>query len=365
MLESLKRSPIKIGIILVVLILLNAGGWYLYLIWDEPFNESLNLPTLTEIAVIPSSTAEPTKATPYLEEGDTPTATPEITLTPTIVPVCGAPPSMTVLIAGIAAEGYLFGLADSVRIAHFDFQRQQITLLALPRDLWVDINGTTNASITKGKLNQAYFYGTEGMGYYNGPGYGSGLLAETLQDNFGLRVDRYVAVNLYAFREIVDAIGGIDVYLPEDINTKWFDEPKLFLKAGQHHLTGKQAEKVVRARIVIGDLGRIRNQTLILKAVAVKMLTVNGVKQLPDLVNRLSTYVLTDFSPSDISMLTCLAAKIDPQKDIVYQSIPDDLLLGEWVLDEYQGYQVYALTYDKEVITKLLADFQAGTWPEQ
>ncbi len=95
------------------------------------------------------------------------------------------------------------------------------------------------------------------------------------------------------------------------------------------------------------------------------MLTVNGVKQLPDLVNRLSTYVLTDFSPSDISMLTCLTAKIDPQKDIVYQSIPDDLLLGEWVLDEYQGYQVYALTYDKEVIFKLLADFQAGIRPEK
>jgi len=363
MLESLKQSPIKIGIILVILILLNTGGWYLYLTWDEPFNESLNLPTPTEIPATPSPSAESTGEISALE--DTPTVTPEITLTPTIVPVCGAPPSMTVLISGVAAEGYLFGLADSVRIAHFDFQREQITLLALPRDLWVDINGTSNASIIKGKLNQAYFYGTEGMGYYDGPGYGSGLLAQTLQDNFGLRVDRYVAVNLFAFREIVDAIGGIDVYLPEDINTKWFGEPKLFLKAGQHHLTGKDAEKIVRSRIVIGDLGRIRNQTIILKAVAVQMLTVNGVKQLPDLVNRLSTYVLTDFSPSDISMLTCLAAKIDPKKDIVYQSIPDDLLQGEWVLDEYQEDLVYALTYDKEVIIEMLADFQAGIRPEQ
>ena len=364
MLESLRRSPITIGIILVVLILLNIGGWYLYLTWDESFGESLNLPTPTEIAVTPSPTAEPKTGTPELEEADTPTVTPEITLTPTIVPVCGAPPSLTVLISGVASEGYLFGLADSIRIAHFDFQRQQITLLALPRDLWVDINGTSNASITKGKLNQAYFYGTEGMGYYDGPGDGSGLLAQTLQENFGLRVDRYIAVNLYAFREIVDAIGGINVYLPEDVNVKWFGEPKLFLKAGQHHLTGKEAEKVVRARIEIGDLGRIRNQTVILKAVAVKMLTVNGIKQLPDLANRLSTYVLTDFSPSDITMITCLVAMIDPKEDIIYRSIPEDLLLGAWVLDEYQGYQVYALTYDKEVITELLAAFQAGLWTE-
>jgi hypothetical protein len=59
-------------------------------------------------------------------------------------------------------------------------------------------------------------------------------------------------------------------------------------------------------------------------------------------------------------MLTCLAAMIDPQEDIVYQSIPEDLLVGAWVLDESQDFQVYALTYDKEIISELLADFQAG-----
>lgn len=365
MLESLQRSPIKIGIILLVLIVLNVGGWYLYFNWEEPLGESLDLPTPTVVAVMASPTADLTKETPELGEGDSLTVTQEPTLTPTIEPVCGASPYLTVLISGVASEGYLFGLADSIRVVRFDFQRQQITVLAVPRDLWVDINGTAQSEVTEGKLNQAYFYGTEGMGYFNGPGYGSGLLAITLQENFGLRVDRYVAVNLYAFREMVDAIGGIDVYFPEDINTKWFGEPKLYLKAGSHHLTGKQAEKVVRARIGIGDFGRIRNQTLVLKAIAVKMLTANGVKQLPDLVNRLSTYIQTDFSPSDISKMICLVAMIDPQEDIIYQPIPEDLLVGEWVMDEYQGYQVYALTYDKEVITELLANFQAGVWPEQ
>ncbi len=217
-----------------------------------------------------------------------------------------------------------------------------------------------------GKLNQAYFYGTEGMDLFNGPGYGSGMLAAVIQENLGLRVDRYVAVNHYGFREIIDAIGGVDVYFPVDINLKGRGNvPKLYLEAGSHHLTGKQAEKVVRTRIEIGDFGRIRNQTLVLKAVAVKMLTVNGIKQFPDLVSRLSSYVLTDFSPSDISQMTCLLAMIDPQEDIVYQTIPEDLLVGAWVMDDFQGYEVYALTYDQAVISDLLAKFQVGEWLEE
>ncbi len=365
MLDSLKKSPIKIGIILSVLAVLNVAGWYFYLTWEEPLGESLNLPTSTPIAGNLTPTADLTGETPEIGEGDSATVTPEIVITPTTGPVCGAPPSLTVLISGVASNEYLFGLADSIRVARVDFLKKQVTVLAVPRDLWVDLSAISGYRVTKGKLNQAYFYGTEGMDFFDGPGYGSGMLAAAIQENLGLRVDRYVAVNHYAFREIIDAIGGIDVYLPEDVNIKQYGQPKLYLEAGTHHLTGKQAEKVVRTRIDIGDFGRIRNQTLVLKAVALKMLTANGIEQFPDLVSRLSTYVLTDFSPSDISQITCLLAMIDSKEDIVYQPIPEDLLVGAWVMDDFQGYQVYALTYDKEVISDLLAKFQVGEWLEE
>jgi LCP family protein required for cell wall assembly len=236
----------------------------------------------------------------------------------------------------------------------------------MPRDLWVDIPGAAKYAVSEGKLNQAYFYGTDGMGFYDGTGYGSGLLAHTLLNNFDVQVDHYLSVNLYAFRNIVDALGGLDVYLPDDVYIKHFEQPKLYLQAGNHHLDGKQAEQVVRARIEIGDFGRIRNQTLVLKALAVKMLTSNGVKQIPDLANRLFSYVLTDFSASDISKMACLATHIDPQEDIIFETIipaEEEAKIGQWVMDEYQGYQVYALIYDKDLLTQKLADFQAGVWP--
>jgi LCP family protein required for cell wall assembly len=201
------------------------------------------------------------------------------------------------------------------------------------------------------------------MGFYDGSGYGSGLLAQTLQEEFGLHVDHYIAVNLYAFRNIVDGIGGVDVYLPEPVYTKWFGEPKLFKKAGSHHLTGKEAEKIVRARIEIGDYGRINNQTIVLRAIAAKMITPSGLKNLPDIASRLINYTLTDLSPSDVSKLICLAEKVDPREDVAYEAVPDSMTEGEWIMDEYQGYKVNALTYEEEEMRELFSNFQKGLWP--
>jgi len=364
MLESIKKSPLKIGLIIAALIVVNVVGWYLFFNWDTPFSEPLDLPTPT-VEIVQEATTEIPAANGTDEVQ--PSETPEPENVPTIEPVCGDDPSLTILVSGVDSEGYLFGLADSIRIVRVDFQTKKITVLAFPRDLWVDIPGAAAHGVSQGKLNQAYFYGTEGMGFYDGSGYGAGLLAHTLQSNYGLHVDQYLTVNMYAFRNIVDALGGVDVYFPEDVYIKHFEEPKLYLNAGAHHLDGKQAEQVVRARIEIGDFGRIRNQTLVLKSLAVKMLTPNGITQIPDLVSRLMTYVLTDFSAAEVSRFACLAAMIDPKEDIIFETLipaEEEASIGEWVMDEYQGDRVYALFYDKDVITQRLADFQAGIWPE-
>jgi hypothetical protein len=45
--------------------------------------------------------------------------------------------------------------------------------------------------------------------------------------------------------------------------------------------------------------------------------------------------------------------------------VEEEAQIGQWVMDEYQGYKVYALFYDKAKLTQRLADFQAGIWPEQ
>lgn len=360
--EAIQDAPVKYGLLLGLIIVVIITAGFIFFRWNVPLGPTLEVPTATLVGTAVPETAL-TTITPEPGNTPVPTYTAQPTLTPTIEPLCGGPPQMTILIAGVASDGYLYGLADAVRVARIDFQTGKVSVVAVPRDLWVDIPALADHGITQGKLNQAYFYGSEGMGLYDGSGYGSGLLAQTLQEEFGLHVDHYLAVNLNSFRNIIDGIGGIDVYLPEPVYTKWFGEPKLFKKAGSHHLTGKEAEKIVRARIEIGDYGRINNQTLVLRAIAAKMITPSGLKNLPDFVNRLIRYTLTDLSPSDVSKLLCLAEKIDPREDVVYKPIPEDLTTGEWVMDEYQGYNVYALTYNQEQIREVFTNFQQGLWP--
>jgi LCP family protein required for cell wall assembly len=271
---------------------------------------------------------------------------------------------MNILISGVASRGYLYGLADAIRVVRVDFQNQDVVVLALPRDLWVSIPEIADQGITEGKLNQAYFYGTEGMGYYSGAGYGSGLLAETLQLNYGYRADHYVAVNLYSFRTIIDSLGGIDIYLAGDSYIKSFGQPKLFLKAGSHRINGYQAEMLARNRITIGDFGRINNQTVILRAVAARLISPAGIQAIPNLIDQFSNNVLTDLSPDEISQLICLAGMIDQKEDIDFYTLPEDLMAEGKVFDSSRGINTSALIGDEAKIREFMEAFQNRAWPE-
>jgi LCP family protein required for cell wall assembly len=354
-LSAKQLKILKIFIFSLVGITIVIGAGYLLIPWNKPLDAPLELPLAT-----PTSTPTP-NLTSTDEMG--PTLEPSITPTPTIVPVCGAPPTINVLISGVASNSYLYGLADAIRVARIDFQLKKVTVLALPRDLWVQIPGLEEQGITAGKLNQAYFYGTEGMGYYSGGSYGSGLLAETLWFDYGYRADHYLAVNLYSFRRIIDALGGIDVYLPRDVYKQVNEQPKLFLTAGYHHLYGEDAETLARNRITIGDFGRIDNQTIILRATAAKLLSPSGLTALPTLIDQLKSNVKTDFTPTEITQLICLAGMLDYKEDIEFVTLPVDLLEQQRIYDPALDINTAALVGDDDQIRDLLGDFQGGIWP--
>jgi len=347
---------LKIFILALLLFTICLGGGYLVLTWNAPLGPALAPPVQTEIQ---DSYAQ-VSITDTPEPETQPSSTPAPSLTPTIAPVCGGPPSLNILLSGVASEGYLYGLADAIRVVRVDFQRQTVSVLAFPRDLWVDIPGIADHGIRQGKLNQAYFYGTEGMGYFDGSGYGSGLLAATMRDNFGVQIDRYLSVNLASFRRIIDAMGGVDVYFSAPVYIKSFEKPKLYLKAGSHHLTGKQAEQVVRTRIQIGDFGRIDHQSAVLQAVALKMLSPSGIQHLPAVIQQVKNSVLTDLSPAEISQLICLAEKVDPQSGIIFQEMPQGMLREDRVYDPYLDYWPYVLLYDREEITRFVSGYLDG-----
>lgn len=345
--------------------------------WSTPLGPGLELPTRTpteeviELALEldPPATSE---ASPDVEgeaiqvastaEVSLPTATQVPTATP--APLCGGPESMTILALGVDSDDdYLYGLSDVIRVAHIDFVTPKVTVLDLPRDLWVAIPEIEHKyGITHGKLNQAYFYGTPGMGYYEGPGQGAGLLARTLDLNFGLAVDHYGAVSMQTFVRIVDAVGGIDIYLPTDVDGTPVDdktEDMGYFYAGQQHFTGEKALRFSRIRKRLNAFDRISNQNMVICALKDKVTSPAVLPKIPQIIAAFQNSVLTDLSPEQLAQLACLVPKLDSE-NLVFTSIPEELLTQSRVYSPQLKASTFVWEADYDIIQDIISQFLAG-----
>ncbi len=291
--------------------------------------------------------------------------TPSASATATPTPVCGGPPTMILVLIGTdsRSDSYYAGLADSIRLVRVDFVNPGIMVLPFQRDLYVEIPGIAAHGITHGKLNQAYTYGTPAFGYYNAPNQGLGLMEVAMEHNFGVHVDSGVVINMQSFVRIVDTLGGIDVYLPYTIDgrVKGSNDSDLYFEAGNHHLNGRQAQILARLR-PNGDIERTNVQTIILQALGARLLSPAILPELPELVNAFQNSVYTDLDPVQITQLTCLAAKLDPQK-VAYVNFPEELFQGTRVQDPVLGY-TFVWDVDFTVLRSYMASFINGAWPD-
>jgi LCP family protein required for cell wall assembly len=346
--------------------------------WTAPLGPSLGLPTRTPTIDAPVHTQE--LETPIAlasrsesdEESLQPAESEEIslptdTLVPTATPepLCGGPPAMTVLALGIdGSENYLYDLSDVIRVVRVDFITPKVTVLDLPRDLWVEIPEIeAEHGITHGKLNQAYFYGTPGMGYYEGPGQGAGLLARTLVLNFDLPVDHYGAVNMQTFVKLVDAVGGIDIYLPTDMDGTPVDdktEDMGYFYAGQQHFNGDQALRFSRIRKRYNVFTRTSNQNMVLCALKEKITSPAVLPKIPQIITAFQDAILTDLSPEQLAQLACLAPKLDSE-NLVFTGISEDLLTPGRVYSPQQKAETFVWEADYDVIRDIISQFIAGT----
>jgi len=345
----------------IVLLILAFGGMQLSRFYRQPLGPSLDLSTATQM--------RPTRIRLSVEDEavlNTFTETPAATATSTPQPLCGGPSTMIILAIGSDARGdhYLYGLADVIRLARVDFVNARLNILEVPRDLWVEIPGISDHyGITEGKLNQAYLYGNKGFGYYDGPGEGPGLLARTLNLNLGVEPDHYLAVNMITFENIVNAVGGIDVYLPYEISVRGPDNPKGFaIPEGQHHIDGETALWVARIR-QYHTFGRAENQNIVMCALRKKIISPAIVPAIPDLVTTFQRDVQTDLSPEQINQLACLATQMNGQ-DVVFASFPIEMFTGKKQYDTQLGNTTSILDADKNILRNYINRFQLGLWPD-
>lgn len=158
--------------------------------------------------------------------------------------------------------------SDTLMIVHLAADRKWADIMSIPRDSWVNIpscrmgNGQMSSPTTF-KINEAFAIGNlDG----NKTTLGIACTVRTLEQDTGIHIDHFVAINFAGFRDMVNAVGGV----PE-CNTKMINDPKahLHLKAGHHLLDGIQALGYVRARYSLGngsDLERIGRQQAFMSA---------------------------------------------------------------------------------------------------
>jgi LCP family protein required for cell wall assembly len=280
-------------------------------------------------------------------------------------PLCGGPTTMSLLLIGsdTRGTGYTWGLADVIRVARVDFVTPSLRILDFPRDVWVeipeiadDLDGQDHE-----KLNQAYLYGNpgDGFGYWDDPSAGPGLLARTLDLNFGVRADHYLAVNMRTFVRMVDAVDGIDVTLEHPVSGS--NNPHL--QGGTHHLDGTEALAVARDRGE-GVFSRGDNQNLVLCALKRKLADPKVLTRVPELVQSFQGSVQTDLDLKTIKQLACLARQLRID-EIAFYSFPQELFTGNRVYDPVFEKSVFIWDYDPLVIRNYTAQFQEGIWPDQ
>ncbi len=138
--------------------------------------------------------------------------------------------------------------------ANINTEKRRITLISIPRDLYY--NGR--------KINSIYAL------------YGMPEMKRTLSYITGYSIDRYILIDMYAFIDVIDLIGGIDVHLDKpviDPTYKTLDGGEwgtLYYRAGDHHLSGKQALRIARSRHTSSDFARAERQQMILKSLQKK-----------------------------------------------------------------------------------------------
>jgi len=276
---------------------------------------------------------------------------------------------MIILGVGIDTRelGYTYGLADVIRIARVDFVNPKVTVIALPRDLWVEIPGLDESSgITHGKLNQGYYYGLESVGYYHGTEGGAGLLMETLALNFDLHADSFVTVNMATLEKIIDAVEGVDIYLPYDVDGKSTLEDDPFdlgyFEKGYHHLDGITAIQFARIRLVDDVFQRANRQSLVLYGFQEKILSPAVLPHIPQLILAFEDSVKTNLTANQIRQLTCLTPYIN-RNNLVMTNLPRNLFkAGTLEVENYKN-PIFIWNTDYDILRQLLDLFQKGFWP--
>ena len=200
-------------------------------------------------------------------------------------------------------------LTQVIMVIHVDTINNTVSMVSIPRDSWVNIPGIGGMH----KIDQAFLLGVNQNNKFEG---GVQQARLTIEQDYGISIDRYAWVGLSGFAKIVDTLGGVDVDVTHPIVDDLYpndtgqgtspSDPyaykRLYLAPGPQHLTGEQALEYVRTRHadLVGDIGRTQRQQQILQALKQKLTVASIVSNLPNILQDLSGQIYTDLSEDEM-----------------------------------------------------------------
>ena len=219
--------------------------------------------------------------------------------------------------------------SDTIVIVNIDPKTKSINAISIPRDSKVYL--PDNHGIQK--INSAHALG------------GVDLVKKTLKETFGIKIDKYIIVHDEAVEKIVDALGGIPIYVENPMRYHdYAGKLHIDLPKGNTVLNGKQAVGYLRYRKDgLGDIGRTQRQQWFMRSLFEKLHSPQVITKIPEVLNICNTYVKTDMSFYELSQYAAFARSVDENK-IEIATLPGARnqrgYISYWILDPEKTQEV-------------------------
>lgn len=212
------------------------------------------------------------------------------------------PRRQNILLLGVDSNGadsdlWVGTRTDTMILLNIDPRTKTMNAISIPRDSKVYLPKGMGTQ----KINAAHAIG------------GVGMTIKTVEDTLGIHIDKYVMFHDEAVREIVKAIGGIDIYVEKNMHyNDYAGNLHINFTKGKHHLTEKDAVEYLRFRHdALGDIGRTQRQQWFLRGLLANLKKPETIASLPKIISIAKKYVKTDMSVYEMTQYATLAKGFD------------------------------------------------------
>lgn len=212
------------------------------------------------------------------------------------------PRKQNILLLGVDSNGEDSDIwegtrTDTIVVLNIDPKSKSLNAISIPRDSKVYLPGNNGIQ----KINAAHAIG------------GIKMTIRTIEDTLGIRIDKYIMVHDEAVKKIVEALGGVDIYVEKNMHyNDYSGNLHINLTKGRHHLNADEVVGYLRFRHdAMGDIGRTQRQQWFLRGLLQEMQKPETIAKIPDILAVAKKYVKTDMSLYEMSQYAAIAKHFD------------------------------------------------------